>query len=142
MQLFIGFVVTFFFTAITWELIKLVLEAMGNFGKNEWIRRVIIFLMGFFFAIGYTGFVYYMSNDMLKTRMRKNVVFVSLIVYVMLLLARAIFFWNGGFDSVMLICFTTGVLIYSLVWVLAKPEQKHNNLSNNQLRKYNRLGNW
>ena len=91
-RFFIGFCVSFGMCIIVWELAVIMLGRMGSFGKSNITRNVIIIFLGIFFSIGYTGFVYYMAHDSIKTIRYKNTVFISLVVCAALFLIRAMFF--------------------------------------------------
>ena len=138
LRFFIGFCVSFGMSVVLWELILLVLYKMGNLAHSYIVRNFIIFFVGVFFSIGYTGFVYYMAHDSLKTTRYKNTVFISLVFYMLLFLIRAVFFRYDLSFSYRLIFFTAGGLAAAFFWLLSKPERNTNKLTDRELRSYNR----
>lgn len=118
-RFFAGLVLSFGFTVIIWELIKLLLNILGNFGSSELTRHVFIFFMGMFFSMGFVGYIYHMAQEKYKTKRFRNTVFAVLAIFLLLFVARAYFFWDSGFNSVMCFYFSAGSITAAILWLFS-----------------------
>ena len=126
-RIFSGFSISFGFSVILWELIKLLLNELGGFGYHIITRSVILFCIGFFFALGWAGISYHRTDKRYKTILYRNILFVCMLLAGLVFLARAFFFWEYSF-SVLIIVFTAGHLLSAIAWRLLNMEVSKNNL--------------
>ena len=114
-RIFSGFSVSLGFSMIMWELIKLVLDELGGFGNHIITKGVILFCIGFFFALGWAGISFHRTDKRYKTIRYRNILFVCMLLAGLVFFARAFFFWQYSF-SVLIIAFTAGHLLSAIAW--------------------------
>ena len=125
-RLFSGFSISLGFSMMLWELIKLLLNELGGFGYHIITRSVILFCIGFFFALGWAGISFHRTDNRYKTILYGNILFVCMLLSGFIFLARAFFFWEYSF-SLLIIVFTAGHLLSAMAWRFLNVEVNKTN---------------